>query len=190
VPPPNAGPGRTVKLELGKLQKRTELGAWAAPMPTVDGSIVVRSAAGLDRYGPDFRYAHHVLNKSLAALLFGGLFFGVLALLVRIPPVRALLLKVVKPSGVGPSAEQMSKAWFKLRFVGEAGGQTIHTEVSGGDPGYGETSKMLAESALCLALDRALLPARSGVLTTAEAMGERLLERLQRAGLSFRVLPG
>jgi short subunit dehydrogenase-like uncharacterized protein len=190
VPPPNAGPGRKVKLELGKLQKRSDLGAWAAPMPTIDGPIVVRSAAGLDRYGPDFRYAHHVLNKSLAALLFGGLFFGMLALLVRIPPLRALFLKLVKPSGAGPSEEQMRKGWFKLRFVGEAGGQTIHTEVAGGDPGYGETSKMLAESALCLALDRATLPARAGVLTTAEAMGERLLERLQRAGLSFRVLPG
>ena len=188
VPPPSAGPGRKVALELGKLHKRAELDAWAAPMPTIDGPVVVRSAAALERYGPDFRYSHHVLNRSLLALLFGGAFFAVLALLVRVPPLRALLLKLVKPSGAGPSAEQMAKAWFKLRFVAECNGQLLHTEVAGGDPGYGETSKMLAESALCLALDRAVLPARRGVLTTAEAMGERLLERLQRAGLSFRVL--
>ena len=59
-------------------------------------------------------------------------------------------------------------------------------EVSGGDPGYGETSKMLAESALCLAFDE--LPERSGQLTTAVAMGQPLIGRLQRAGIGFRVI--
>ncbi|MCW2988558.1 MAG: saccharopine dehydrogenase, partial [Solirubrobacterales bacterium] len=57
---------------------------------------------------------------------------------------------------------------------------------SGGDPGYGETSKMLSESALCLAFDE--LPDSSGQVTTAVAMGDALLERVQRAGISFRVL--
>jgi short subunit dehydrogenase-like uncharacterized protein len=60
------------------------------------------------------------------------------------------------------------------------------TEVSGGDPGYSETSKMLAESGLCLALDD--LPQSSGQLTTVVAMGDALLERLQAAGISFRVI--
>lgn len=187
--PPDPGPGRAVKLDFGRLHKVPELGMWAAPAPTIDGSVVVRSAAALPRFGPDFRYAHHVLNRSLLALIFGGMFFGVLALLVRIAPLRALFLKLVKPSGVGPTDEQMRAAWFKLVFVAHGGGKTVRTEVAGGDPGYGETSKMLAESALCLALDRAALPERAGVLTTAEAMGEPLLSRLQRAGLSFRVLP-
>jgi short subunit dehydrogenase-like uncharacterized protein len=58
--------------------------------------------------------------------------------------------------------------------------------VSGGDPGYGETSKMLGESAMCLAFDS--LPARSGQLTPAVAMGATLTDRLQRAGIKFRVL--
>jgi len=48
---------------------------------------------------------------------------------------------------------------------------------------------MIAESALCLALERDELP-RGGVLTTATAMGERLLARLRAAGMSFRVLAG
>ncbi len=60
------------------------------------------------------------------------------------------------------------------------------TEVKGGDPGYGETSKMLAESGLCLAFDE--LPSASGQLTTAAAMGDALLERLQKAGISFEVV--
>ncbi len=45
---------------------------------------------------------------------------------------------------------------------------------------------MLAESGLCLAFDD--LPERSGQLTTAVAMGDRLLERLQKAGISFEVV--
>jgi len=58
--------------------------------------------------------------------------------------------------------------------------------VSGGDPGYGETSKMLAESALCLAFDE--LPESSGQVTTAVAMGDALMVRLRRAGIEFRTL--
>ena len=61
------------------------------------------------------------------------------------------------------------------------------TEVAGGDPGYGETAKMLAESALCLAPDD--LPPTAGQVTTAVAMGDALIERLQPARASaFDVL--
>ena len=68
-----------------------------------------------------------------------------------------------------------------MRFAGEGGGSRVITEVSGGDPGYGETAKMLAESAMCLAADR--LPVTSGQVTTAVAMGDALIERLTRAGI-------
>ncbi len=73
-----------------------------------------------------------------------------------------------------------------MRFHGEGGGQRVVTEVSGGDPGYGETSKMLAESALCLARDK--LPKSAGVITPAVAMGDALIKRLSKAGIQFRVL--
>jgi short subunit dehydrogenase-like uncharacterized protein len=73
-----------------------------------------------------------------------------------------------------------------VRFVGEGGGRRVVTEVAGGDPGYGETSKMLAESALCLAHDP--LPATAGQVTTAVAMGDALRQRLEKAGITFRVL--
>jgi short subunit dehydrogenase-like uncharacterized protein len=90
------------------------------------------------------------------------------------------------PAGNGPSAEKREKAWFRVRFTGEGGGKRVVTQVSGGDPGYTETSKMLAESALCLANDD--LPATAGQVTTAQAMGGALTERLKRAGIDFRVL--
>lgn len=185
---PSVAAGRRVSLSKAKVERRPDLGGWASPLPTIDGKIVLRSAATIERYGPDFSYAHHALHSSLLILLLAGWFFGWLAVFARIGPLRELLLKLVKKSGQGPSEEQMSKAWFKLQFVAECAGQTVRTEVSGGDPGYAETSKMLAESALCLAFDRDSLPARAGVLTPAEAMGDVLLERLQRAGLRFSVL--
>jgi short subunit dehydrogenase-like uncharacterized protein len=89
-------------------------------------------------------------------------------------------------SGEGPSPEEREKGWFKVKFVGKGGGEKVITEVSGGDPGYGETSKMLAEAALCLAHDE--LPDTAGQVTTAQAMGRPLIERLERRGISFRRL--
>jgi short subunit dehydrogenase-like uncharacterized protein len=89
-------------------------------------------------------------------------------------------------AGEGPSPEQREQGWFKVRFIGEGGGRRVVTEVAGGDPGYGETSKMLAESALCLAHDD--LPETAGQVTTAAAMGDALIDRLKRRGISFEVL--
>jgi len=113
---------------------------------------------------------------------------GVSALftLAQAGPTRRWLLSK-KTSGEGPTPERRAKSWFRVRFHGEGGGQKVVTEVKGGDPGYGETAKMLAESALCLAHDQ--LPDRAGQLTTAAAMGDALLARLQRAGISFEVVP-
>jgi short subunit dehydrogenase-like uncharacterized protein len=85
--------------------------------------------------------------------------------------------------GAGPSPAQRARGWFSVKFRGEGGGRRIVTEVTGGDPGYGETSKMLAEAALCLAHDD--LPDRSGQLTPAVAMGQALIDRLMAAGIGF-----
>jgi short subunit dehydrogenase-like uncharacterized protein len=91
-----------------------------------------------------------------------------------------------RPSGTGPDEQRRAHGWFRVRFLATAGDQRVITEVSGGDPGYGETAKMLAESALCLACDE--LPATAGQVTTAVAMGEALRGRLERAGVTFEVL--
>jgi short subunit dehydrogenase-like uncharacterized protein len=162
-----------------------DVGAWVLPMPTIDPQVVLRSARALERYGPHFTYGHYAALKNpvVAAGLVGGL-AGLFAA-AQIPPARKWLLNR-RPSGSGPSEEQREKGWFKVRFVGEGGGARVVTEVAGGDPGYGETSKMLAESALCLAFDD--LPQTAGQVTTAQAMGHALMERLQRAGITFTVL--
>ncbi|MEU2155109.1 saccharopine dehydrogenase NADP-binding domain-containing protein [Streptomyces sp. NPDC019396] len=161
-----------------------ETGTWALPLPTLDPQVVTRSARRLRRYGPDFQYRHYASVKTLPMALGAPLALGALAALVQIPPARTWLMSRYEP-GRGPSAEQRERSWFQIRFVGEGGGQRVFTEVSGGDPGYGETAKILAECALSLAFDE--LPPAAGQVTTAVAMGDALLERLRAAGITFRV---
>ncbi|HEX7609485.1 MAG TPA: saccharopine dehydrogenase, partial [Solirubrobacteraceae bacterium] len=76
--------------------------------------------------------------------------------------------------------------YFRMTFEGRGGGARALTAVSGGDPAYGESPKMFAEAALCLAHDD--LPERAGQLTAAVAMGEALIARLQHIGIAFEVL--
>jgi short subunit dehydrogenase-like uncharacterized protein len=180
--------GRRVGGIVGPPRRVPEAGGWVLPMPTIDPMVVLRSAAALDRYGPDFRYGHYLAIKRLpmAAGLIGGV--GAMVALAQLPPTRNLLLKLKDP-GDGPTPEQREKAWFKVRFIGQAGeageggNSRVITEVAGGDPGYGETSKMLAETALSLARDD--LPDTAGQVTTAVALGQTLIDRLSAAGISF-----
>lgn len=177
--------GRRIGSAKGGIRFEKTLGNWAVPFPTIDPQVVLRSAASMDRYGPDFRYGHYLLLKSFGQV--AGLLGGVSALftLAQVKFTRDWLLSK-KKSGEGPSLEQRKKGWFRVRFQGEGGGKQVTTEVTGGDPGYGETSKMLAESALCLAFDD--LPKRGGQLTPAAAMGNTLIERLQKNGIKFSVV--
>jgi len=160
--------------------------SWVAPMPTIDPQVVRRSARALPEYGPDFKYGHYVMVKSLPKLVVGGLGIGAVFALAQFGPTLSMLRKVRNP-GEGPDAEQRAKSRFTVTFVGESGGKSVKTTVSGGDPGYAETAKMISESALCLALDRESLPDHYGVVTTAEAMGRVLIDRLEAQGIHFEL---
>ena len=152
------------------------------PAPTIDP--VDRPALGPRpralRAGLQLRPLHRRQAPAGRVGLVAGV--GSVVALAQLPPTRNLLLKLKGP-GDGPSPEQRAKGWFSVRFRGEGGGRQIVTEVTGGDPGYGETSKMLAEAALCLAHDD--LPDRAGQLTPAVAMGQALIDRLRAAGIGF-----
>ncbi|MFE9679862.1 saccharopine dehydrogenase family protein [Streptomyces sp. NPDC002701] len=176
--------GRRASAPSGRPRYAGEVGAWALPLPTIDARIVLRSARALERYGPDFRYRHYAAVETLPAAVGGVAGAGAVFAAAQVPPVRRWLSNRLKP-GDGPSEEKRAASWFSVRFVGEGGGKRVFTEVAGGDPGYGDTAKMLAESALCLVLDE--LPSTAGQVTTAAAMGDALVERLQEAGISFRV---
>ena len=184
--------GRRVRGISVKPHPDTFAGGWVAPFPTIDPATVLRSARALERYGPDFSYSHYVVAGPLPMLVGLAGAAGVAIALAQVEPTRNLLLKL-KSAGEGPSEEQRAKSWFSVRFAARAGdgavgraARRVRTEVNGGDPGYSETSKMLAESALCLAHDD--LPERAGQLTPAVAMGPALRRRLEAAGIEFKVL--
>lgn len=178
--------GRKIHSAPPRPRRDGDLGGWVMPLPTIDGAVVRRSAAALERYGPDFTYGHNAVARHLSSVAATAGGVAAALVLAQLPPTRKLLLKAFPSPGEGPSEETRAKSWFKITFVGEGGGERVVTEVSGGDPGYSETSKMLAESGLCLAFDE--LPETAGQETTAAAMGDALLARLQGAGIGFRVV--
>ncbi|WP_090857598.1 saccharopine dehydrogenase family protein [Nocardioides lianchengensis] len=177
--------GRSSRAVGGKPHRDPVLGFWLVPLPTIDPFVVARSGAALASYGPEFRYSHYAGTKTLRYAAGGAVGAGALALASQVRPLRHLLLSRV-PQGEGPDERRREKAWFTVDLVGEGDGRTVHTRVSGGDPGYGETAKMLAESALCLAFDDN--PPTSGSVTTAQAMGANLITRLRAVGMRFETV--
>jgi short subunit dehydrogenase-like uncharacterized protein len=168
--------GRRVHALKPAPRRHRGLGMWLLPFASIDPQIVRRSARALDRYGPDFSYGHYVALKRLPTAV--GLVGGVMTVfaLSQLAPARRWMLGRL-PAGQGPTDEQIENGWFKVRFDGEGGGRRVVCQVSGGDPGYGDTSKMLAD-----------LPLTAGQVTTAQAMGDALIERLRSAGMRFDVL--
>jgi short subunit dehydrogenase-like uncharacterized protein len=111
--------------------------------------------------------------------------------LLGFAPTRALLRRFALPKpGQGPNAHQRETGRYEVLFIGQAAdGQTLRASVKGDrDPGYGSTSKMISESALCLINDVDRSSTAGGVWTAGAALGMALVLRLQeRAGLSFSI---
>jgi short subunit dehydrogenase-like uncharacterized protein len=178
---PRAPLGRRVRV---RARPHRAGGAWALPLPTIDPFVVARSARALTAYGPDFTYGHYAAVRRLPIAAASALAVPAVVAAAQVGPLRRALLRRL-PSGAGPSAAQRDRSWFEVRFVARAAGRRVETEVTGGDPGYTETSKMLAEAALCLAVDP--VPPTAGQVTTAMAMGPLLRARLEDVGIRFRV---
>ena len=90
--------------------------------------------------------------------------------------------------GEGPSKDEREAGHYDVLFVGNTSkGQEIRVGVTGDkDPGYGSTSKMIAEAALCLTNEKSSTP--GGIWTPAPALGDALIDRLRKnAGLTFEV---
>ena len=105
-------------------------------------------------------------------------------------PVRRFAAGRMPAPGEGPSREKREAGYFDIILHAEHPtdpGKGLRGRVRGDrDPGYGSTSKMLAESALCLARDP--LPTPGGCWTPASAMADPLLQRLQQnAGVTFEL---
>ena len=89
--------------------------------------------------------------------------------------------------GEGPSRESRENGNYDLLFCGDIDDKSIHVSVTGDmDPGYGSTSKMIAESAVCLVKECDDL--KGGIYTSASSMGTKLIKRLEdNAGLIFKL---
>jgi len=92
--------------------------------------------------------------------------------------------------GEGPNKEEREAGFFDVLFTANQGDRHFVASVKGNmDPGYGSTSKMIAESAICLVKDD--LNIEGGMWTPAPAMGEKLIERLSKsAGMTFTIEKG
>lgn len=167
--------------------------SWIFPfiMAGINTKVVRRSnALSGYPYGKDFRYE----EAMMAGDGFGGRLkaYGAalpLGLMMAARP-GSLLKKIFdwllpKPGeGPGQAAREAGFYKFKLFTTLEDGSTALGIVTGDKDPGYGSTSKMLAESAICLAQDH--LTSEGGVLTPSVAMGDALLQRLQEnAGLTF-----
>lgn len=171
--------------------------AWMAPfvMEAINTRVVLRSSVIGDlNYGQDFTYDEavltgHGLRGRLAAI---GVSLGIGAMLISFyfNPLRSVLNRWVLPSpGEGPSPEAQLRGNFDLRLYGtNEMGAWLGARVNGDrDPGYGSTAKMLAQSALCL-LETPHQTTSGGFWTPATAMGDALIDRLQRhAGITFDI---
>ncbi len=179
------------------VRKDETAGSWTAPfiMAGINTKVVRRSHAlqGYP-YGRDFRYCEAMMTGRgpggwlKANMIMIGL--GTLVLFASFDFTRGLLERFVLPKpGEGPAKDARESGFYDLRQFGHmADGSILKTRITGDrDPGYGSTSKMLSECAICLAQDE--LETRGGVLTPASAMAEPLLRRLEEnAGLSFALL--
>jgi len=173
---------------------RNDAKAWTAPfvMAGVNTKVVRRShaLAGYP-YGKDFRYDESVMSgRGFSGWLKGTIMtlgLGVLVFLASFTATRKLLQRfVLSKPGEGPGRELQQQGFFNLMQIGVlADGTELRARITGDqDPGYGSTSKMLSECAVCLARDD--LSDVGGVLTPAAAMGEPLIDRLRKnAGLTF-----
>ena len=172
---------------------------WTGPfvMATINTKNVHRSNALRGHpWGRDFQYDERLMTGRGAT---GALAAQALAtvtwmqsLVMGLAPGRRLLQRLVLPApGQGPSANARRRGHFDLRFFGQSSdGQTLEVAVTGDrDPGYGATSRMISQAALCLLqdIDRDATP--GGVWTAGSAMGLALRRRLEaHAGMRFEVV--
>lgn len=177
---------RGLPTRLHRIPAAAGVDGFGVPLPTIDPAIVLRSAATEDGYGLRFRYGHFARVRTLPAVAGGVAGVGAFAALASLPPTRRLLERLIPEQGDGPSAERRARSRFAVTFLGTGGGREVVARVSGGDPGYDETAKMLGEAALSLAQDAST--GATGAVTPVQALGVAYRRRLESQGLTFEIL--
>ena len=170
------------QLDDSKVLLDKKLNMWVAPfvMAPINTKNIHRSNALLDhQYGEDFCYDEMMIagegeeGKQIADAMTSA------------NPMGG---DNVPQPGEGPSKESREQGNYDVLFFADLGEESIEARVTGDmDPGYGSTSKMITESAICLIQDCSDLP--GGIYTPAPAMGDKLIQRLEeKAGLTFDII--
>ena len=183
------------KRDLNKVKYDKDSKSWIAPfmMAGINTKIVRRSNALSNySYGKNFTYDESVMTgdgfrRRIRAII------SVLPLIFLSAKPGSLLKRIFnfftpKP-GQGPNENERENGYYSMRFYIRYNDKSrALVRVTGDrDPGYGSTSKMLAESAICLSKDS--LKDTYGVITPSIAMGDQILDRLQaKAGLTFKFI--
>jgi short subunit dehydrogenase-like uncharacterized protein len=182
-----------------KPEFNADFNSWVAPfiMEGVNTRVVHRSnALSQHAYGKDFRYQESMLTgKSSKGAITSGVMvagLGMFMLGAALPPTRWALERFVLPKpGEGPSPEGQRRGFFDIRFAGKTpSGKSIRAKVTGDqDPGYGSTSKMLAQAGISLAEDIKKADKPGGFWSPASIFDQRFIDRLENhAGLTFSII--
>jgi short subunit dehydrogenase-like uncharacterized protein len=172
--------------------QRFESGAWLGPffMAIVNTRVVHATNAQLNYpYGTDFTYNEgwHVGGKLAASIL--SLASRMFYRAYRFRPTRALLNATVLPKpGKGPSRKARDEGDFEFHFIARTrSGDRLTMVVSGDrDPGYGASSRMIGEVAVCLARDLPKSALPGGFWTPGASIAEKIIPRLvESAGMKF-----
>lgn len=183
--------------DLQSIKCDEDVDAWIMPflMAPMNTRVVRRShALNHYPYGKTFRYDEAMISgRGIFGRIKGYLGLLMLGIMMFGKPgsyYRKFMNGLLPKPGEGPTAKQREDGFYKFIAVGKfKNGEKIVAAISGDlDPGYGSTSKMLAECAVCLALDREVTKSVAGVVTPSVAMGDALLKRLQEnAEISFSI---
>ncbi|EIE26941.1 saccharopine dehydrogenase [Coccomyxa subellipsoidea C-169] len=175
--------------------------AWTMPfvMQAINTRVVRRSNALLgNAYGENFSFTEAMEVPNVFAAYLGSFALVMAYLVISVPFLRPLVMRLLPKPGEGPSKKQQVEGFWNARaigvseaLVGEEPVKVVATLGGHRDPGYWETSRMLLESALCLAQQEEELKKagklQGGVLTPASAMGMLLIDRLNKAGMTFKI---
>ena len=158
-----------------------KLDTWVAPffMAPINTKNVHRSNALMNHsYGKDFCYNEMWVSGP------GDEGKAVADAMASVNPLGG---KDGPKPGEGPSRESRENGSYDVLFCADIDEQSVHVSVKGDmDPGYGSTSKMITESAICLVKECEELV--GGIYTPASSMGKKLIKRLEMsAGLTFKI---
>ena len=179
-----------------KIKKIPHIGGWTGPfIMALPNTRVVRRSAALSKkigkyYGENFVYSEGAYYSNKGAARKVSIMTLVLGLMI-FSPLRKFLRPFFRKPGEGPSQEAMDSGFFKSRFlVKTQDGVQAFSMSASGDPGYKMTSRMACESALCLSVeDLETLPGGKnfgGLLTPSIGLGNVLIRRLEKIGVSFK----